>query len=131
MGEFLDPLDVTLALRLPYDLAHRTGEPRLSRHRNGTVREYPPYREGLWSMSSERWVDSPVLDNHIRWLLDQLEPRRDGVAKLLRSGVRADIFCYSLGHSPHPPSLPKETLRRAEAMGIKIGIDHYQSEKAI
>jgi hypothetical protein len=70
-------------------------------------------------MSSEKWVESPVLETHIRWLLDQLEPRWDGVARILQSGVRADIFCYSLGRSAAPPGLSKETVRRAEAMGIK------------
>ena len=118
MDESLDPLDITLALRLPCDQSCRAGEPRLSRQRNGTVQEYQPYREGMWSMSSDRWVDSPVLDTHLRWILEQLE--------LLHSGVRADLFCYSVGHSPDLPSLPRETVQRAEAMGIKVGIDHYE-----
>jgi hypothetical protein len=126
MGESLDPLDITLALRLPCDQSHRTGEPRLSRKRNGTVMEDQPYREGLWSMSSERWIDSPVLNTHIRWILEQLEPHRDKVIEILHSGVRGDLFCYSVGHSPDPPNLPRETVLRADAMGMKIEIDHYE-----
>ena len=128
MGESLDPLDITLALRLPCDHSHRTGEPRLSRGRKGTVIEYDPYREGMWSMSSERWVDSPVLDTHLRWILDQLEPHRDKVIEILHSGVEADLFCFSVGYSPNPPGLPKETVRRADAMGMKIEIDHYEAD---
>ena len=125
-SESLDPLDVTLALRLPCDHIHRAGEPRLVRHRNGKVEEYSPYHHGMWSMSSEKWVDSPVLDTHLRWLLEQLEPHRDKIVELINSGVEVDFFCFSLGHSPNPPGLPKETVRRAEALGIKIEMDHYE-----
>ena len=131
MGESLDPLDITLALRLPCDHSHRRGEPSLSRQRNGTVIEYQPYCAGMWSMSSERWVDSPVLDTHLRWILEQLEPHRNKVIDILHSGVRADLFCYSLGHSPDPPSLRRETVRRADAMGLKIEIDHYEIDQDV
>ena len=79
-------------------------------------------------MSSQKWVDSPVLDTHIRWILEQLEPHREKIIEILQSGVRADLFCYSLGYSPDPPGLPRETVRRADAMGLKIGIDHYEAE---
>ena len=126
MGKSLDPLEITLALRLPCDYSHRTGESRFTRQRNGTVMEYPPYREAMWSMSSEKWVDSPVLDTHLRWILEQLEPRREKVIEILNSGVRGDLFCYSVGYSPNPPSLPRETVRRAAAIGMKIEIDHYE-----
>ena len=122
----MDPLDVTLALRLPYDHIHRDGEPRLTRRRDGGVREYTPYKHGMWSMSSKRWVESPVLDTHLRWLLDQLEPRAEAVRELLQRGVDADFFCFSEGFSPDPPSIPGETRERASALGVQIDIDHYE-----
>jgi len=53
-ADSLDPLTVTLALRLPPDHVHRAGEPRLVRTRKGTVKEYGPYPAGMWSMSSEQ-----------------------------------------------------------------------------
>lgn len=128
MGPTLDPLDVTLALRLPYDHAHRDGEPRLGRSRKtGAVREYSPYRGGMWCLSSRAWVDSTKLDDHVLWLLEQLEERREAVAKLLAGGVHADIFCYSCGLDVRPPALPMSILERAGALGIKIDIDHYSS----
>ncbi len=126
MGDTLDPLDVTLALRLPYDHIHRKGEPRLTRQRNGTVREAAVYQQGMWSMSSKDWVDSPVLDTHLCWVLDQLEPRAQTVHELMDAGATVDIFCYSFGSTPEPPALPRETGERALALGISIGIDHYQ-----
>ena len=76
-------------------------------------------------MSSRKWVDSPNLDEHVRWLLDQLEERREAVDGLLGGDVKADIFCYSEGPDPEPPALPKETTTRADALGMEIIIDHY------
>lgn len=124
-GDSLDPLTVTLALRLPADHVHRHGEPRLTRTRKGIVKEYDPYRGGMWWMSSERWVSSPRLAVHLEWLLEQLEPRADAVAALRRDGVEANFFCFSSGSTSQPPSLPRLIRNRAAALGIAIVIDHY------
>jgi Domain of unknown function (DUF4279) len=124
-SETLDPLTVTLALRLPPDHTHRDGEPHLSRGKSGRVIEYSPYRGGMWSMSSENLVNSPRLSVHVEWLLGQLEPRAEAVRTLLANGVEADFFCFSSGSTSQPPSLPRIIRRRAAALGIKISIDHY------
>ena len=121
----LDPLIVTKALKLPPDHQHRVGEPRLTRSRNGNVQEYSDYRGGLWAMSSERWVESPRLETHVDWLLSQLEPLADAIQNLIVNGTRVDFFCFSLGSSEDPPSLPRTIRERAESLGITIEIDHY------
>ena len=74
MGERLDPLAVTLALRLPADHMHRDGEPHLQRTKTGRVTEYASFHGGMWSMSSRKWVQSPRLAVHLDWLLRELEP---------------------------------------------------------
>jgi hypothetical protein len=125
VGRTLDPLNVTKSLRLPPDHQHRGGEPRLTRSRNGGVQEYEDYREGLWSMSSKEWVESPVLETHVDWLLCQIEPLADAVRGLIAEGVNVDVFCYSLGRSKDSPSLSRATRERAESLGISIEIDHY------
>lgn len=79
-------------------------------------------------MSSKNWVDSPELDVHVRWLLDQLEERKDALTRLLGGDVRADIFCYSFGVDSQPPSLPEVTLARAAALGVQLEIDHYSDD---
>src|ERR1043165_10275476 len=81
-GNTLDPLTVTVALRMPPDHSHRNGEPSLKLTRKGVVTEYAPYRFGMWSMSSEHWVNSPRLAVHLEWLLDQLEPHSAALARL-------------------------------------------------
>ena len=127
-GDSLDPLAVTLALRLPADHVHRDGEPRLARTRKGRVVEYAPYRGGMWSMSSQRWVNSPRLAVHLEWLLDQLEPKADAIASLRRGGVDVDFYCFSSGSTPQPPLLPRVIRDRAAALGIRIDIEHYSGE---
>lgn len=127
-GPNVDPLDVTLALKLPPDHVHRQGEPRLLRTRSGTVEERSPYQSGMWSMSSEQWVDSPQLAVHLEWLLTQLEPLADALSKFQRGGTNVDFICYSFGSSPQPPSLPRSIRNRAAALGIDIQIDHYAAD---
>lgn len=124
-GPDLDPLTITRALELPPDLQHRNGEPRLSRSSKGRVIRYDEYRAGLWSMSSKSWVESPRLENHLDWLLSQLEPRSETVGALLSGAVAADFFCYTSGSSPEPRSLSGAIRDRAESLGISIEIDHY------
>ena len=121
----LDPLAVTLALRLPPDRTHRNGEPRVRRLKSGQVKEYAPYRGGMWSMSSKPWVQSPRLSVHLDWLLRELEPKANAVRSLLAGGIEADFFCFSSGSTSTPPSLPRAIRQRAAALGIEIVIDHY------
>jgi hypothetical protein len=129
-SQSLDPLDVTLALRLPPDHTHRRGEPRIGRDgRTGRVREYAPYRAGQWSMSSERWVDSPRLHMHLLWLLNQLEPKAAAIAELRRREVEVDFFCFSSGYTKLAPSIPRAVRDRAAKLGITIEIDHYPMER--
>jgi len=129
MGDSLDPLDVTLLLRLPYDHAHRDGEPRLGRRRGDhSVHEYAPYRQGMWSMSSEDWIRSVDLDAHVRWLLDQLESRAEQVKELLSRGVFGDIYCFASGTPAESPALPEATLARVAALGLEIDTDYYRSD---
>lgn len=125
-SDALDPLDVTLRLRLPPDHTHRAGEPRLRRRRDGSVAEYAPYRAGMWLMSSEHWVSSPRVEVHVDWLVSQLEPKADELRALLASGVEADIFCFSQGSTATPPGLPRQLQARAEALELTIKIDHYE-----
>jgi hypothetical protein len=124
-GPSLDPLIISLALRLPADHVHRDGEPRFTRTRNGKVIEFAPYRGGSWSMSSERWVQSRNLKTHLDWLLKHLEPKAEAVASILRDGVGGDFFCFSAGRTDRPPTIPREIRKRAAALNLEIVIDHY------
>ncbi len=54
-----------------------------------------------------------------------------GLQSTLWSGRNGELIvrCYSWGPSAKAPGLPKETRARADALGIKIEIDHYDSRE--
>ena len=78
-------------------------------------------------MSSKLWVDSPRLHIHLLWLLDELEPHGSSISKILADGVMADFFCYSCGSTSKPPPIPQAVRDRADVLGFKIEIDHYNT----
>lgn len=79
-------------------------------------------------MSSEAWVESTQLDDHVAWILDQLEERGAAVSALLVGDVCADLICYSFGPTSGPPVVSPPTFQRARALGLTIEIDHYQAD---
>ena len=125
-GDGVDPLDVTVALRLPADRAHRKGEPHLRRTHSGTVREHRPFPHGMWSISSRGRVKSSRLATHVDWLLREVEPKAEAFRALLVGSVEADVFCYSYGASRRSPPLSRELRHRASALGLRIEVDHYE-----
>jgi len=126
-GPDLDPSEVTKALELPPDHTHRGGDLHLQRSRRGRVVRYADYATGMWSMSSEAHVEGARLGSHVEWLLAEIEPKAEQWRALLAEGVEADLFCYSVGSTPDPPSLPKALRDRLETLGIVLDIDHYES----
>ena len=125
-AEDLDPSDVTRALELPPDHPHRKGDLRIGRTKRGKVQVNFPYTQGMWSMSSELWVSSPRLHIHIQWILDQIQPKADTLARIVTPAVSASVFCYSLGKCASPPSIPKVLRDQLGDLGLSLEIDHYE-----
>jgi hypothetical protein len=67
------------------------------------------------------------LEDHITWLLDQLEPAAHVVRQLCaENGLRADFFCgYFMEQSNSGFELSPRTLERVAALGATLGIDVY------
>tara|TARA_R110002072_G_scaffold1501_2_gene12373 strand:- start:274 stop:864 length:591 start_codon:yes stop_codon:yes gene_type:complete len=122
-GPDLDPSEITRLLVLPFDHAHRAGDLRISWTRRGKVQTHSPYALGHWSLSSKGRVSGADLGTHVAWILDQIEPKRAEVAKVLTLGAEGDIFCYWL--ADHEPNLPKDVRARAESLGLRIDVDRY------
>jgi len=121
----LNPMEVTRLLKLPPDKTYRKGEPHLIRTTKGKVLEYPARTMGFWSMSSKQWVNSPNLTTHIKWILDELEPKAENIALLLEQGIKADIYCYSSSDNDNLPNIPKTLMQRANILELPIDIEHY------
>ncbi len=106
-GPSLEPLQVSRALGLFPAGAERGGE-GLS------------HQQGTWSLSSRGFVSAPELDAHLRWLLDQLEPRGAELQQLLAAGARAELLCYSPGSDERAQHLPGSTLGRCAALSLPV-----------
>ena len=125
-GDDLDPLSVTKKLKIPPDFESRKGEPRLGRSKKGKILEYSPYTTNMWSFSSESWVNSPNLTNHLKWLLKELNSKKEVLLEYkINPNIKMDVFCFSRGHSKKPPTIPAQIKEQFSDLGIEIEFDHY------
>lgn len=85
-------------------------------------------RIGLWSVSSEKAVQSDVLTPHLRYLVERLAlPRADLPELLRRTNARMRFFCYWVNESgDRVPDVPDDIRAMTEAMGGTIEIDEYR-----
>src|SRR5688572_20347307 len=93
----------------------------------------------LATMTVSTWCTSPGpmcptprsqgLNAHVEWLLEQLEPRKAEVQRLMEPGIVADIYCYSAGHTQQPPDILPGTASRCAALSISIDIAHYELDE--
>jgi hypothetical protein len=125
MGDRLDPDAITQATGLTPDVIHRKGEP----HVGSSGRHYGPWRSGLWSLDSEKGLDSSGnhLDDHLAWLLDQLEPHAHSLRRLATEQLlSADFWCgYFMGHANSGFGLSAKTIARIAALGADLSFDIY------
>jgi hypothetical protein len=63
---------------------------------------------------------------HIQWILDQIQPKADALARIVARAISASIFCYSLGKSASPPSIPQALRDRLDELDLPLEIDHYE-----
>jgi Domain of unknown function (DUF4279) len=86
----------------------------------------------LWSIGSSPGVpdEGTHLEDHVTWLLDRLEPRRDQLRRLCaEQALKADFYCgYFLNQSNGGAQLASGTLERIVALGASFGIDIYAPE---
>jgi Domain of unknown function (DUF4279) len=104
------------------DEAHRAGE---KRHRS----HLPPWPAGQWALESESELATSGnhLEDHLKWLLDRLEPHVQAVRELCaRDNLLADFFCgYFMGQSNSGFSLTAHTLARIASLGADLSLDIY------
>lgn len=121
-GDALDPGAITRATGLTPHQAHRKGDPRPSSNS-------APWRSGLWSLHSESALPRTDnhLEDHVNWLLDQLEPVTDVLTQFCADDdLTADFFCgYFMHQSNSGFEFSTRTLARIVALDATLGIDIY------
>jgi len=80
---------------------------------------------GRWILESRNTVESTCLEDHIEWLLDQLEAANANPREL--PGVsRVDIFCYWRSLTGHGgPEFSPQLLGRLARLNLPLGLDVY------
>ena len=127
VGERLDPEVITRATGLSPDRVVRKGDPVLSRGEVVSLR-----RVGVWWIDSARGLPRTGnhLEDHVRWLLDLLEPVGDVLRRLsVEHGLSADIGCgYFTSRWNSSFGFSAETLSRVAGLGASLGLDFYANE---
>ena len=84
----------------------------------------PRSRHSVWQLKSPL-SDQLTMEEHLKWLLDQLEPKT-GTIRLLAKVYKLEFFCgfsSATGHSGF--TLDNSVLARIANLGISLGLDLY------
>jgi Domain of unknown function (DUF4279) len=126
MGERLDPGAITQATGLTPDLSYSKGEPRPPAR---VGKQPPPWPSGHWSLDSEAALPriGNHLEDHLVWVLDQLEPHVETIRRLSEEqGLHSDFWCgYFMGQANSGFGLDAKTLARIAALGADLSFDLY------
>jgi hypothetical protein len=123
-GEDLDPDEVTRLLHIPPDQAWRPNQPRLRRNPEGDIEENGfPKSGGYWQISSRDWLHGGAhapLRNHVIWLLDLVEHKRDTLEHIARQGAAGSVTCINTQWDELPMHLPHDLQNRLEMLPVSI-----------
>ncbi len=116
-GETLQPDQIGAALGLVATRSHIKGEPRSKKHK-------AVWRESAWLLQSPLGDESDLVD-HLKWLLDKLEPKLDVIMELSNE-YKIDFFCgFASGNGQGGFTLDSLTLQRIAKFGIPVHLDLY------
>lgn len=113
---------VTALLGQNASYAHLPGE---RRNRVGK-----PIPNGMWLLTSEKQVESTNPEDHMSWLLDQVEGSAISLLPYLQSiGAEKDISCYWEKEGNGGASFSSPLLKRIAALDLALGVTmHFLDE---
>ena len=117
-GTLLDPDEISTRLGIQPSHAHKRGD---QRGHKGT------WPKGIWTLTSEDQVQSTDLQQHIEWLLDQLEPVQPTIDMLVTGQhLEADVFCFwESATGQGGPMFSANFLERFARLHVDLGLDIY------
>ncbi|MBN3806269.1 DUF4279 domain-containing protein [Paraburkholderia sp. Ac-20336] len=124
-GDYVVPEWWTQYFGVTPDKAAMKGEPL--RDPTGQNRDLKR-RTGIWSIKSEKAVDSDKLEPHLRYLVQRLGlPRHDMKVHIENIRAKVRFFCYWVNESgDRVPDVPDDIRTMMEAMGGTVEIDEYR-----
>lgn len=122
-GPTLDPQTVTALLGHNPSYAHLPGE---RRNRVGK-----PIPHGMWLLTSEKQVESTDPEDHMNWLLDQVEGGAKKLLSYLQSrGAEKDVSCSWEKEGNGGAYFSSALLKRIAAFDLALGITMYFLEES-
>ena len=121
-GSRLDPDVVTRAVGIEPSRAHKRGDPiRADAERT--------FRKGVWSVRSDDALSrtDDHLEDHLRWLLDRLEPSSTQLRRVVaEEALEAEFWCVVDMQARNCDfALQPETIARVGALGATLRLDIY------
>jgi len=114
-GPTLDHRTVTALLGQNPSYAYLPGE---RRNRVGK-----PYPHGMWLLTSEKQVESTDPEDHMSWLLDQVEESALSLLSYLQSiGAEKDMSCYWEKEGNGGAYFSSSLLKRLATLDLALGV---------
>jgi hypothetical protein len=124
IGEDLDPTAVSKLLKLTPSRSWSANDLRLS------LAEEPVVSEGGWSLSSLEFVRSNKLEEHMQWLLEQLQGRALALRQLAGQNCRAELIIHWVAGSWNTScSLSGTTLKAISKYQIPVYFDVWEKSE--
>jgi hypothetical protein len=116
-GDDLDPEDVTRLLSIKPSIKHKRGD------HHGEKNEMI-WKTGFWLVETREYVESKDIDQHLKWILDQLEPVSDQVEFIMsQDKVYGEVNLLFSLYKPNWDSLLQTSLiGRMAGLKIPLGI---------
>jgi len=87
---------------------------------------YSPYSKGVWLLDSETHVNSVDVNDHIKWLIDEIAHCTGALHRLQNSEYSTDVMCGWFAQCDNTcPSLTAETIRRLAICRLGCWFDVY------
>jgi hypothetical protein len=124
-SEILTTDEIGSVLGLYSTRTHVKGEPRGTRKKDGSISTTSVWPNSAWHLGSPLGYDANLAD-HIRWLLDAVEPKL-GVLKTLSAKCHPILLqCgFSSAHGQGGFTLDGDTLARIAKLGVSLSVDLY------
>ncbi|MGO9087440.1 MAG: DUF4279 domain-containing protein [Terriglobales bacterium] len=121
----LTPQEITQRLGLQPTRTHEKGQPKGFRRKDGSISPLILWKDSAWHLNAPLKGDQDLAE-HIKSLLDILEPIRDDIKSLSPECTLIRLFCgFSSGSGQGGFSLDSQTLGRLSKLDLPLVLDLY------
>ncbi len=124
-SEVLTSEEIGAALGLEATRTRTKGQPRGFRKKDGSISQSIVWPDWAWHLKSPLGYDADLTD-HIKWLLEAIEPRVEAIKELSAKCRPIRIMCgFSSENGQGGFTLDSMTLARLAKTGLPLVVDLY------